>query len=94
MNPMPIFLLIGHDKYQIQQHITKLKSRLNPDWLAFNTHAYSAEELSSAIAAAHTIPVMDARRLVVIENCQFNQFTERHFDLLQSLSHLIVSINE
>ncbi len=85
---MPIFLLIGHDQYQIQQQITKLKSRLNPSWLAFNTHAYSAEELSDAISSAHTIPIMDDRRLVVIENCQFNQFTERHFDLLQCLSHL------
>jgi DNA polymerase-3 subunit delta len=83
---MPLFLLIGQDQYQIQQQITKLKARLNADWLAFNVHTYPAEQLSDAIATARTVPVFDDRRLVFVENCQFQQFTERHFELLQDLA--------
>jgi DNA polymerase III subunit delta len=83
---MPLFVLIGQDQYQIQQQIRKLRSRLHPDWLAFNAHTYPAEQLSDAIATARTPPIFDDRRLVLVENCQFQQFTERHFELLQSLS--------
>lgn len=82
---MPLFLLIGQDQYQIQQQIMKLKARLNPDWLVFNAHTYSAEQLNDAILTAQTLPIFDDRRLVLIENCQFQQFTERHFELLQNL---------
>jgi len=65
---MPIFLLIGQDQYQIQQQVTKLKARLNSDWIAFNAHAYSAEQLSDAIVTARTLPVFDDRRLVLVED--------------------------
>lgn len=82
---MPLFLLIGQDQYQIQQQMMKLKARLNRDWLAFNAHTYPAEQLSNAIATARTLPIFDDRRLVLVENCQFQQFTERHFELLQNL---------
>ncbi|MGG6270509.1 DNA polymerase III subunit delta [Leptolyngbya sp. AN03gr2] len=82
---MPLFLLIGQDQYQIQQQIMKLKARLNPDWLVFNAHTYSAEQLNDAIATARTVPIFDDRRLVFVENCQFQQFTERQFELLRNL---------
>jgi DNA polymerase-3 subunit delta len=85
---MPTLLLIGDDSYRIHQEIRQLKQQLNPTWSAFNYHRYGAEELADAIATARTPPLADNQRLVILEDCSFNQFGERHLNLLQVLPQL------
>ncbi|MDX2241579.1 MAG: DNA polymerase III subunit delta [Leptolyngbyaceae cyanobacterium bins.302] len=85
---MPTLLLIGDDSYRIHQEIHELKQQLNPTWSGFNYHRYGADDLSDAIATARTPPLADDQRLVIVENCQFNQFGEQQLNLLQVLPQL------
>ena len=88
---MPTYLLIGEDTYSIQQKLTVFKSKLDSTWLAFNLHIYALEALAEAIATARTPPLADTKRVVVVENCQFNQFGEQQLEILQMLPSLPIS---
>lgn len=88
---MPTYLLIGEDTYSIQQKLPGFKSKLDSTWLAFNFHTYAPEALAEAITTARTPPLASAKRVVVVENCQFNQFGEQQLEILQILSNLPIS---
>lgn len=88
---MPIYLLIGEDTYSIQQKLVVFKSKLDSTWLAFNLHTYPPEALAEAIATARTLPLAGTKRVVVVENCQFNQFGEQQLEILQMLPSLPIS---
>jgi DNA polymerase-3 subunit delta len=88
---MPTYLLIGEDTYSIQQKLAVFKSKLDLTWLAFNLHTYAPEALAEAIATARTPPLADTKRVVVVENCQFNQFGEQQLEILQMLPSLPIS---
>lgn len=88
---MPTYLLIGEDTYSIQQKLVVFKSKLALTWLAFNFHTYGLEALAEAIATARTPPLADTKRVVVVENCQFNQFGEQQLEILQILANLPIS---
>ena len=88
---MPTYLLIGEDTYSIQQKLAVFKSKLDSTWLAFNLHTYAPEALAEAIATARTPPLAGAKRVVVVENCQFNQFGEQQLEILQILPNLPIS---
>lgn len=88
---MPIYLLIGEDTYSIQQKLVVFKSKLASTWLAFNFHTYAPGALAEAIATAQTLPLADTKRVVVVENCQFNQFGEQQLEILQILPSLPIS---
>ncbi|KAM3101047.1 DNA polymerase III subunit delta [Phormidesmis sp. 146-12] len=88
---MPTYLLIGEDTYSIQQKLAVFKSKLDSTWLAFNFHIYGPEALAEAIATARTSPLADIKRVVVVENCQFNQFGEQQLEILQMLPSLPTS---
>lgn len=85
---MPTYLLIGEDTYSIQQKLVVFKSKLDSTWLAFNLHIYASEALAEAIATARTPPLADAKRVAIVENCQFNQFGEQQLEILQILPSL------
>ena len=88
---MPTYLLIGEDTYSIQQKLAVFKFKLDSTWLAFNFHTYAPEALAEAIATARTSPLADIKRIVVVENCQFNQFGEQQLEILQMLPSLPIS---
>lgn len=88
---MPTYLLIGEDTYSIQQKLAVFKSKLGSTWLAFNFHTYASEALAEAIATARTPPLASAKRVIVVENCQFNQFGEQQLEILQILPNLPIS---
>ncbi|KAM3090226.1 DNA polymerase III subunit delta [Phormidesmis sp. 146-35] len=88
---MPTYLLIGEDTYSIQQKLAVFKSKLDSTWLAFNFHTYAPEALAEAITTARTSPLADIKRVVVVENCQFNQFGEQQLEILQMLPSLPIS---
>jgi len=88
---MSTYLLIGEDTYSIQQKLVVFKSKLDSTWLAFNLHTYAPEALAEAIATARTPPLAGAKRVVVVENCQFNQFGEQQLEILQILPNLPIS---
>ncbi|MDX2243504.1 MAG: DNA polymerase III subunit delta [Leptolyngbyaceae cyanobacterium bins.302] len=88
---MPTSLLIGEDTYSIQQKLAVFKSKLDSTWLTFNLHTYAPEALAEAITTARTPPLADTKRVVIVENCQFNQFGEQQLEILQILPNLPIN---
>ena len=72
---MSLLVLLGDDSYAIAQYLNQLKAQLNPNWLSFNLHRYSAEQIQTAIATARTPPVMDTQRLVIVTDCPFKSWS-------------------
>ena len=85
---MAILLWVGENDYGIAQQLEALKRKLQPDWIAFNYHAFSPFALTDALAAARTPPVMDKCKVIVVKTCNFSQvmqFGERQWEALQSI---------
>ena len=82
---MSLLVLLGDDSHAIACHLNQLKAQLNPNWLSFNLHRYSAEHIQTAIATARTPPVMDTQRLVIVTDCPFKSWS---MEQLADIDHL------
>ena len=82
---MSLLILLGDDSHAIARHLNQLKAQLNPNWLSFNLHRYSAEQIQTAIATARTPPVMDTQRLVIVTDCLFKSWA---IEQLADIDHL------
>ena len=86
-----ITLLIGNDRHAIDQHIAQYINQIHPVWQEFNVHRYShkKEQLDSAITTALSIPFnTEFSQVVVIDDCNFKQFSKPDFELLQNIDSM------
>ncbi|NEO99567.1 MAG: DNA polymerase III subunit delta [Symploca sp. SIO2E9] len=83
-----ITILVGDDRHAIEREIAAFKADTNPTWRYFNCHQFSCNELESAIACARTTVFGDGKKVVVIEECNFRQFGEEGFKILECLCQL------
>jgi len=84
-------LLIGNDQYAIEQHIVQYINQIHPIWQEFNVHRYShkKDQLDSAITTALSIPFnTEFSKVVVINDCNFKQFSNFDFELLQNIDSM------
>ena len=61
-----IYWLTGNDYYKWDQVIEEHKSKLDSNFLAFNFHKYSVEDLESAATESISMPFGDQHKLLVI----------------------------
>lgn len=88
---MPILLLVGANQHGIAEQLAGLKCKLDPTWIAFNYHQFSALALAEALIAVRTPAVGDHRKVVVVEDCNFSnqtQFGERQLETLQLIDRI------
>ncbi|HAZ48780.1 MAG TPA: DNA polymerase III subunit delta [Cyanobacteria bacterium UBA11369] len=84
-----ISLLVGDDVYAISKKLSEFKTSLDPTWINFNYHRFNAEALEEAIDCALTRALGRGRaKLVVVEDCNFKQFTEETLKILQLISQV------
>lgn len=86
-----IHILTGNDRHAIKQYIgylTKLITKTDPWLQRLNVHHYGMNQLEDAINTAITLPFGNGGKLVVVENCEFRQFGDRDWELLQILESL------
>lgn len=81
-----ISLLIGDDLHAIHKKLSAFKKNLDPAWIGFNYHRFDASALNEAVDCALT-PALgtEKAKLVVVEGCNFKQFTEEALEVLQLL---------
>jgi DNA polymerase-3 subunit delta len=88
---MPILLWVGANQHGIAEQLSTLKRKLDPTWIAFNYHQFSALALAEALIAVRTPAVGDHRKVVVVEDCNFSnqsQFGERQLEMLQVIDRI------
>lgn len=88
---MPVFTLVGDDRYAIQQQLKSFKQKLNTTWRDFNYHTYPPANLADALAAARTPPLGDQQKIIVVEDCQFTnvqQFGEKQLEQLTAIAQI------
>lgn len=84
-----ISLLVGDDVYAINKKLSELKKSLDPAWISFNYHQFNASALEDAIDCALTRAFGRGKaKLVVVEECNFKQFTEEELKILQLISQV------
>lgn len=91
MTKTMITLLIGNDRHAIDRHIRQYINPIHPVWQEFNVHRYSHKknQLSSAITTTLSIPLNTKySQVVVINDCDFKQFSKDDFELLQNLDEM------
>ena len=72
-----ISLLIGDDLHAIHKKLSAFKKNLDPAWIGFNYHRFDASALNEAVDCALTPALATEKaKLVVIEGCNFKQFTQ------------------
>lgn len=81
-----IEILVGDDQYSIQRRIAAHKAKLNPVWYEIDYHRFSSAELETAITTAISLSLSGGRRLVIVEEGNFNQWGTEQLEILQSLS--------
>ncbi|CBN55051.1 MULTISPECIES: DNA polymerase III subunit delta [Kamptonema] len=81
-----ISLLIGDDLHAIHKKLSAFKKNLDPAWIGFNYHRFDASALNEAVDCALT-PALgtEKAKLVVVEGCNFKQFTEEALEVLNLL---------
>ncbi|MEQ9667466.1 DNA polymerase III subunit delta [Coleofasciculus sp. G2-EDA-02] len=81
-----ISLLVGDDFHAINKKLAAFKRSLDHAWINFNYHRFKSSALDEAIDCALT-PALGMRKakLVVVEECNFKQFTEEMMQILQLL---------
>ena len=84
-----ISLLVGDDVYRINKKLLELKKSLDPAWIDFNYHRFNASALEDAIDCALTCALGSGKgKLVVVEECNFKQFTDEGLKILQLISQV------
>lgn len=84
-----ISLLVGDDTHAINKKLSEFKKSLDPTWINFNYHRFKASALEEAIDCALTGALGTGEtKLVVVEECNFKQFTEETMKTLQLLSQV------
>ena len=83
-----ITLLVGNDTEAIKRELASLKAQTHPVWRDFNVHRFSAEQLSTAIMSALSVPLGEGSKLIIVEDCDFKHFGEMGLEILQPLSML------
>ena len=83
-----ISILTGDDRFAIEREIAAYKAEINSTWQYLNYHRFESNELETALVLSRTAPFGCGKKVVVIENCNFKQFGERGFELLQCLQNL------
>ncbi|MCU0533959.1 MAG: DNA polymerase III subunit delta [Hydrococcus sp. Prado102] len=83
-----ISILTGDARFAIEREIAAYKAEINSTWQHFNYHRFGSNELETAISLSRTAPFGSGKKVVVIENCNFKQFGEEGYKLLQCLPHL------
>lgn len=82
---MTIIVLVGDDRQAITDRITFYKSKLNPNWFAFNFHRFDDNNLSEAIDCALSVPIADKYKIVVVDNCKFDSLSESVIELIPKI---------
>ncbi|MFB2935623.1 DNA polymerase III subunit delta [Aerosakkonemataceae cyanobacterium BLCC-F154] len=84
-----ISLLVGDDVHAINKKLLEFKKSLDPDWISFNYHRFSVSVIEEAIDCALTRALVKGKgKLVVVEECNFKQFTEETMKTFQLLSQV------
>jgi DNA polymerase III subunit delta len=83
-----IVLLTGDDQFAIRQKLEQYKAELDPQWLEFCYHRFSASALEQAISAARTPSLSGGKRLVVVEDCNLKQWGDAQLESLQQLAQV------
>lgn len=84
-----ISLLVGDDFYAINKKLSEFKTSLDPAWINFNYHRFNASALEEALDCALTRALGRGKaKLVVVEDCNFKQFTEETLKILQLISQV------
>lgn len=84
-----ISLLVGDDVHAINKKLSDFKKSLDPAWINFNYHRFQASALEEAIDCALTRTLgREKGKLVVVEECNFKQFTEEALKILQLISQV------
>ena len=83
-----ILILVGDDRYGIEQEINKYKHQIPQQWQTLNYKRYGCERLSEAIMDAASFSFGDCHKVVVIENCNFREFGESGLELLKPIAKL------
>lgn len=86
-----IYLLIGDDHHNIESEIKRHKGKIPDPWCSLNFNRFSSDNLAEGLIYARSVALGSEKKLVVIENCNFRQFGNEGFELLQSLPYLPTS---
>jgi DNA polymerase-3 subunit delta len=87
-----ISLLVGKDTYAIRAKIATFKKQLDEVWHLFNFHQFPSSNISDAVHCALTPAFGTSKaKLVVVEDCDFKQFTPEMFATLQLLTQVPAS---
>lgn len=79
-----ISLLVGADAHAIRAKIAAFKKPLDEVWLDFNYHRFPSSNIEDAVNCALTPAFGTTKaKLVVVEDCDFKQFTPEMFSTLQ-----------
>jgi DNA polymerase III subunit delta len=80
-----IIVLVGDDRQAITDRITFYKSKLNPNWFAFNFHRFDDNNLEEAFDCALSLPIADKYKIVVVDNCKFDCLSDRVGELIPKI---------
>jgi DNA polymerase-3 subunit delta len=83
-----ILILVGDDRFAIEEEIKKHKQKIDPQWQQLNYQRFGCEQLEEGILEAITVGFGGSSKVVVIENYNFREFGDRGLELLQPLTNL------
>lgn len=84
-----ISLLVGKDTHAIRAKIATFKKQLDEVWLNFNFHRFPSSNISDAVHCALTPAFGTSKaKLVVVEDCDFKQFSPEMLPTLQLLNQV------
>ncbi|HEY9610558.1 DNA polymerase III subunit delta [Allocoleopsis sp.] len=59
--------LTGNDAYKCDRVVAEHRSKLDPNWQAFNFHRYGVEELEQVVSEANTMPFGSTTKVLVVQ---------------------------
>ena len=86
-----IYILVGDDNYSIEGEIKLHKGEIPYPWCSLNFSRFSSDNLAEGLIYARSVALGSDKKVAVIENCNFRQFGNEGFELLQCLPHLPAS---
>lgn len=80
---MPIHVLVGEDTHNIQAHIQKLSSHLQPLSATFNKQTFT--DVQEGLVSALTLPMFDNSKVVIIR-CNFSKLGD---DIAEAIANTL-----
>ena len=88
---MAVYFFYGEEDFNIDLELDKMRSKLNPDFIAMNYKLLDNPDFAELINAVRTAPMMFGSSLIIIDACKYffsegNKFEDKELQELNFLT--------